>query len=50
MQLLRIKLSVHDLMASQLVCTSQESVQHGGTNRNGTCSNASQQEWHMQQC
>ncbi len=30
-------------MASQLVCTSQESMQHGGKNRNDTCSNASQQ-------
>ncbi len=38
-----IKLSVHDLMASQLVFTSQGSVQHGGTNRNDTCSSAGQQ-------
>ena len=42
MHLLRIKLSIHDLMASQLMCTSQESMQRGGTNRNGTCSSASQ--------
>lgn len=32
-----IKLSVHDLMASQLVCMSQGSMQHGGKNRNDTC-------------
>ena len=41
--LLSIMLSVHDLMASQLVCTSQGSMQHGGTNRNDICSNTSQQ-------